>query len=144
MRVLLFVLYLVSSYATFTNCLLGASPLPVIHLSADPPDRVASNQLVTFSIQFILPPDTYIPKAEIAIVTTVNSFPLPIQTIDFPFPLIDPKQHSLNHTMTFPFGVWGYVRSDIILYNASGAKLVCARWNVFATNTLQNESSWLL
>ena len=109
---------------------------------ADPIRIVGANQPVTFFIQFVVPPTAYIPHAYMEILTNLNGIALPLQKEDFHVNLTVPKTHSLNYTMIFPSGIWGRLSADILVYNASGSKLLCARWVVFATNTQKNETTW--
>jgi len=133
--------------ASFTNCASYSRALPVHELFADPPGIVAINQPLTFRIQFTVPNGTWVPYGQVEVKKTWNAVPMPVDRFDLSTYLQTPLYPDLytfedKDQHVFPTGIWGRITTEINVYNASGAQLLCARWIVFATGTDKNETQW--
>lgn len=126
--------------SSFVRCEHRSSFFPIHDLYADPPDIVAANQEVHFRIDFGIPDNTYLTGVHTILATNLNGLPLPSHRDDFRIPP-GGTERSYRHTFLFPSNVWGRLRTDLTVYNASGASLLCVRWSVFATNTAKNATS---
>lgn len=141
----LFATLFLTASASFTNCASHPRALPVSELYIDPPSIVAANQPIFFRIAFTVPQDTYVPHALIETSTNWNGLSVSkIRTNlnDFISMPITPGDYNFTETYNFPVHVWGRISTDIRVYNASGAEILCARWIVFATGTDKNETGW--
>ena len=82
-------------------------------------------------------------QTKLLLSSSLQGIPLPTQTYPFPLDLTIPNTYSYETKVALPPGIWGRLRTDVILYNASGSKRLCIRWDVFANNRKTNDTSWL-
>lgn len=138
----LFIFLFSLAQASFTNCATHEHGIRLKELYADPPGIVGKNQHTSFRIRYEVLPDAFIPRTSVVISTTANGIPIETIKSKYSDKKLLPKEYTFETSFNFPGGVWGRISTDINLYNISGAKLMCARWSVFATNSVKNETSW--
>ena len=128
---MLFLALVASATASFDRCYPGS--LTIRDLAASPLDQVRANQPTSFHIGFTVPDGTWIRDGMVEISSRWSFFPAYVQKIPLStymqLPLYAGK-HEFDYKMLFPIGLWGRVVSDIIVKNATGDALLCARWTV--------------
>ena len=125
-------------FASFTNCasLLKTEGLPVSGLVAEPQHKVTGSQPCYFTINFTVPSGTFVPRGIVEVTTRWNGLNAHNSLSDLSEHMklpLNPGNYTFRTIRTFPIGIWGYVNTDIIVYNSSGAQLLCARWSVYAS-----------
>jgi hypothetical protein len=135
---LLLILSVSTVFASFMNCdsSLKKEGLPLTALVAEPLHKVTGSQPCYFTINFTVPSGTFIPHGIVEVTTRWNGLNAHNSLSDLS-DYIQLPLRSGNYTFrtirTFPIGIWGYVNTDIVVYNSSGAQLLCARWSVYAS-----------